>query len=349
MLAGRQAERQQGRKGRMWWKKKPDEPSEGQLSRRDFFRKFGGGAAEIMRQEDDPTRRPPPARSLPQRELGRTGVSVPILGMGTARLTRHIPDDAAAAALVHEAIDLGVTYLDTGSPEGAYDRSQIVLGEVMRRRRRQVFLATKIFEPDGSAGRRMLERSLEALQVDSVDLLHAHSLGHERMDPATLFGPNGVFRFLLQARQEGLCRFIGATSHQRPAILLRALQEYDLDVVMTPANPVDATTYGFERDVWPVARGKGAALVAMKVFGGPDEGGNTPARMPRQYQDLAFRYPLSLDGCALAVIGMLDRRELHENVQRARTFQPLTSEEWQRVWEIGAALAPSWGTHLGPV
>ena len=331
----------------MWWKKKPEEPSEGQLSRRDFFRMFGGGAAELMHPEDDPSRRPPPARTLPQRPLGSTGVSVPILGFGTARLTRHIGDEEAAAALVNEAIDLGVTYIDTGSPEGGYARSQAVLGEVMRRRRRQVFLAAKVLEPDGSAGRRMLERSLEELQVDSVDLLHAHSLGHAHMDAAVVFGPNGVFRFLLEARREGLCRFIGATSHQRPSILLRALREYDLDVIMTTANPGDAQTYGFERDVWPVAREKGTALVAMKVFGGPEVGVNTPALMPRQYQDLAFRYPLSLDGCALAVIGMLDRRELHENVQRARTFQPLTPAEWDRVREIGAGLAASWGAHLG--
>ena len=331
----------------MWWKKKPDEPSEGQLSRRDFFRRFGGGAADLMRSEDDPTRRPPPARTLPQRPLGRTGVSVPILGFGTARLARHIPDEEAAASLVNEAIDLGVTYLDTGSPEGGYGRSQAVLGEVMRHRRRQVFLATKVFEPDGTTGRRMLERSLEELQVDSVDLLYAHSLGHDHMDPTVVFGPNGVLRFLLEARREGLCRFIGATSHQRPSILLRALQEYDLDVVMTTTNLADAHTYTFERDTWPLAREKGTALVAMKVFGGPDEGVNTPARMPRQYQDLAFRYALSLDGCALAVVGMLDRRELHENVQRARTFQPLTPAEWERVREVGIGLAGSWGAHLG--
>ncbi|HEX9107965.1 MAG TPA: aldo/keto reductase [Longimicrobiales bacterium] len=331
----------------MWWKKKPDEPAEGQLSRRDFFRKFGGGAAELMRSEEDPTRRPPPARGLPQRPLGRTGVTVPILGMGTARLAGHIQDEGAAASLVNEAIDLGVSYLDTGSPEGGYGRSQAILGEVMRQRRRQVFLATKVFEPDGTAGRRMLERSLAELQVDSVDLLYAHSLGHDHMDPTTLFGPNGIFRFLLQARREGLCRFIGATSHQRPTVLARALQEYDLDVVMTAANLADVHTYAFERDIWPLAREKGTGLVAMKVFGGPEQGVHTPALMPRQYQDLAFRYALSLEGCTLAVIGMLDRRELHENVQRARTFQPLAPAEWERVREIGPGLAAQWGAHLG--
>ncbi len=332
-----------------WWRREPSQPPEPDaLSRRDFFRRFGGGAAEIVRPaEEPPTRRPPASPTLPQRPLGRSGAMVPVLGFGTARLGRT-HDEGAAAALLNEAIDLGVTYIDTGSEEGGYGAAQRIVGEVMRRRRSQVFLVTKIFEPDGSGGRRMLERALRELQTDRVELLHAHALGHEHMDPDTVFGPNGVFRMLLQARAEGLCRFVGATCHNRSARVLRALAEYDLDVIMVPANFVDARTYGFEARVWPAARQKGCGLVAMKVFGGPAEGVNTPALMPRQFQDLAFRYALSLDGCASAVIGMLDRRELHENVLRARTFQPLTADERMRLEEVGPDLAVRWGEHLGP-
>ncbi|HEX9109220.1 MAG TPA: aldo/keto reductase [Longimicrobiales bacterium] len=332
-----------------WWKRGEDKPEdESALSRRDFFRKFGGGAAEILRPAgDDPTRRPPPSPMLPHRLLGRTGVTVPILGFGTARLTKQIPDESAAAALLGEAVDLGVTLIDTGSPEGGYDRSQIVVGEVLRQRRRQVFVATKIFEPDGALGWQMLERALRELQVQEVDLLYAHSLGHDYMDPEKALGRGGVLAMLRQARYEGLCRFIGATCHNRSERLVQALSEHELDVIMTPANLADVHTYGFERSVWPLARQKGCGLLAMKVFAGPDEGGHTIARMPRQYHDLAYRYALSLEGCASAVIGMLNRRDLHENVQRARTFQPLGKEDWERVGQIGAELARKWGQHLG--
>ena len=333
-----------------WWRRGPDKPEPDSLSRRDFFKRFGAPAVEIIRPSgDDPTRRPPPSPTLPHRPLGRTGVTVPILGFGTARLTRQIQDDSVAASLLGEAIDLGVTLIDTGSAEGGYARAQTVVGEVVKRRRRQVFLATKVFEPDGTAGWRMLERALRELQTESVDLLYAHSLGHEHMDPEVVFGPNGVLRMLFQARHEGLCRFVGATCHNRSSRLLDALRDYDLDVVMTAVNLADVHTYGFEEQVWPLARQKGCGLLAMKVFGGPAEDGHTPARMPRQFQDLAYRYALSLEGCASAVIGMLDRRELHENVQRARTFQPLTKEEWERVREVGPELAAKWGPHLGEV
>ncbi len=331
-----------------WWRRDPPKPAEPEsLSRRDFFRRFGGGAADNIRPaEEPPTRRPPASPTLPQRPLGRTGLMLPILGFGTARLGRT-REPESAAALLHEAIELGVTFIDTGSEKGGYGAAQRIVGEVMRQRRSQVFLSTKIFEPDGSAGRRMLERALEELQTDHVELLHAHSLGHAHMDPAVVFGPNGVFRMLLQARAEGLCRFIGATCHNQSARVLRALAEYDLDAVMMPANFVDAHTYGFEGHVWPVAREKGCGLIAMKVFAGPAEGVDTPALMPRQFQDLAYRYALSLDGCASAVVGMLDRRELHENVLRARTFQPLAGHERARVDEVAPALAATWGQHLG--
>lgn len=333
-----------------WWKREPEQPPEPEkLSRRDFLRKFGGGAAELVKPAgEDPTRRPPPSPTLPQRPLGQTGVMVPILGMGTARLTKAL-DDASAFTLITEAIDLGVTFLDTGSEAGGYGRAQVILGEVMRLRRGQVFLATKIFEPDAATGRVMLERALSELQTGQVDLLYAHALGHDHMDPKVALGPDGVFRMLQDAKREGLCRFIGATCHNRAARLLDALGEYELDVIMTAVNLADVHTYGFEKQAWSLARQQGAGLVAMKVFGGPAQGVNNPAYMPRQFQDLAFRYALSLEGCASAVVGMLDRRELHENVLRARTFQPLTQEEWARVWEIGPGLAEKWGAHLGEV
>ena len=85
-----------------WWRRKPEQPEPDSLSRRDFFKKFSGGAVEIIRPGgEDPTRRPPPPPVLPQRPLGRTGATVPILGFGTARLTQQIADDDVAASLLN--------------------------------------------------------------------------------------------------------------------------------------------------------------------------------------------------------------------------------------------------------
>lgn len=327
------------------------------LDRRGFFRRALGrvpvpgkelaeAAASI--KPGTPRRAPPPRRELPMRVLGRTGVRVPILGFGTASLGRAVRD-ADAIALLNEALDLGVTYMDTATADGGYGRAHLQVGEVARTRRREIFLTTKVLEADGDAAWRQLERSLMELQVDQVDLLFAHSIGHDRVDPAIAFGPNGVLRMVLEARRQGLARWTGVTCHNRLGRLVRAIEEYPLDVIMTAANPVDVHTYGFERNAWPMARERDMGLVAMKVYGGIRGNGPTPAMMPRELQPLAFRYALSLEGCATAVVGMVDRRELHENVNRARAFQPLADEEVRHLDEVGPGLAREWGPHLGAV
>lgn len=333
----------------MFRKKPPALPDDSAVSRRGFFRAFGG-LAGIARDEgsEEGRRAPPPALALPQRVLGRTGVPVPILGFGTASLGRSASDEAAYA-LLSEALDLGVRLIDTASPEGGYGRAHLQVAQVLRRRRSEVILTTKVFEPDAAAGRRMLERSLEELGTDQVDVLYVHSLGHDRMDPAVVFGADGVMRMAMEAKREGLARFVGVTAHSRPARVVRALREYDVDVLMTAANFFDVHTYDFEGSIWPVAREKGVGLIAMKVFGGTMEGRPTPALLPRHWHERAFRYALSLEGCAAAVIGMVDRRELHENVQRVRAFTPLGAPELESLAQDGRRFAEDWGAHLGPV
>lgn len=334
----------------MFRKKPPVTPEGSGLSRRGFFRAFGG-LAGLAREEgasEEGRRAPPPTWALPQRVLGRTGLAVPILGFGAAPLGRSASDEAAYA-LLSEALDLGVRLIDTASPEGGYGRAHRQVSQVLRRRRSEVILTTTVSEPDAAAGRRMLERSLGELGTDYVDVLFVDSLGHDRMDPAVVFGPDGVMQMAMAAKAEGLARFVGVSAHCRPGPVLRALREFDIDVLMTAANFVDAYTYDFEGSVWPVAREKGVGLLAMKVFGGTMEGRATPALLPRHWHDRAFRYALSLEGCAAAVIGMVDRRELHENVQRARAFTPLDAAELERLADDGRRFAEDWGAHLGAV
>jgi aryl-alcohol dehydrogenase-like predicted oxidoreductase len=169
---------------------------EDSISRRNFLRTtFGGalaaglagtGAAEEV---------------LPRRVLGKTGVPVPILAMGTAPAGNHAAD-GDAIALYNEAIDLGVNYMDTAPDFAGYGRAQIQLGHVLKERRQEVFLVTKTFTPDGDEARRLLERNLKELQTDHADLVYVHSLGDDRMDPSQALGPNGTLRGLLKAREE---------------------------------------------------------------------------------------------------------------------------------------------------
>ena len=287
-------------------------------------------------------------RGVPRRQLGNTGEVVPIIGLGTASLGKGVADDEAAKIL-NRAVDLGVNYIDTAPAIGGYGRAQLQIGRSLRDRRDEIFLVTKLFEPSGDAARKLLEQNLTELRTDKVDLLHVHSLGDDKMDPVTVFGENGVYRMAMRAKEEGLARFVGVTGHSRPQRFVNAIADYDFDVVMNAVNFVDVHTYNFEATVWPFAQRRGVALVAMKVFGGIKGNGHTPALLPPAYHDQAFRYALSLEGCATAVIGMSTMQELEENVRRARGFKPLTTAEHDDLHAAGRIMAARWKDHLGPV
>jgi predicted aldo/keto reductase-like oxidoreductase len=316
-----------------------------ELGRREFFsRLFSKGAQAVSEPPHIPSLS---SLTFPKRQLGRTGEWVPILGFGTASLGRGVADDVAAQLLNH-AVDLGINYIDTAAEVGGYGRAQKQIGRALGARRNEIFLVSKLFEPDGDAARRLLESNLAELRTDHVDLLYVHSLGHDKMDPDVVFAKNGVFETVLRAKEEGLTRFVGVTGHNRPERLMRALADYDLDVLMTAVNFVDVHTYGFERRIWPFARRRGLGLVAMKVYGGV-KGQHTPALLDEEHHEMALRYALSIEGCASAVIGMVSKDELEENVRRARAFSPLTEGERAALLATGETLAAEWGPHFGPV
>ncbi len=316
------------------------------VSRRSFLRVLGAGAAVgLASRVSGATFGTRLVGELPQRVLGKTGERVPVLGFGTAGLGRRLSDDDAVR-LLNEAIDLGVTYMDTAPALGGYGRAQLQIGEALGDRRPQVFLATKCYEPDGDAAMRLLESNLRELQTDYADLVQAHSLGADKMAPEVVFGPSGVLRALQRFKEEGLARYVGVSGHNRPDRFVRALEECDLDVMMTAVNFADVNTYDFEGRVWPVARSKNVGLVAIKVFGGAGRGG---ARMPGDYRDRALRYVWSLEGCATAVVGMVSSAELRENIERAEAFEPLSDGEQAALVEPGLRLAREWGPHFGAV
>src|ERR1017187_9715543 len=116
-----------------------------------------------------------PPNKLPQRRLGRTGLTVPILGFGSgSRFLMYQNEDKAIEAL-NRAIDLGITYLDTAHEYGN-GLSEERIGRVMATRRKEVTLATKIKARTADAARSQIELSLKRLRTDHLDVLHIHDL-----------------------------------------------------------------------------------------------------------------------------------------------------------------------------
>lgn len=318
------------------------------LNRRDFVRAGAAGAAVLLGAAL-PAHADGGDGKLPHRTLGKTGVRVPILGMGTVALGA-LGDEKEAVALLHKAIDLGVTYIDTAPPRTSiaaftgYAKAQHYIHAALRERRKEVFLATKCLETDGDRALLQLGRNLQELGVDQVDLAYTHSIGHALYDLETLVGDRGPMAALERAKKDGFTRFVGVTGHNRPEKFAQVVARRDIDAMMNACNVVDRHTYSFETVVWPLARKKGVGLIAMKVMGGSIV--TRPCKMPEELRQASFRFALGVEGVATAVVGMGSVKELEQNVEWARTFKPLTAEESAELKKQTVALAKKWGPHL---
>jgi hypothetical protein len=315
------------------------------LSRRDFVRAGAAGAAVLLGNVL-PTRGEEKAK-LPQRVLGKTGVKVPILGLGTVSVG-SLADEKKAVALINRAIDLGVTYIDTAPPRTSiaaftgYNKAHSYLSAVLRERRKEVFIVTKCLETDGALALERLKKNLQELGIEQADLVYTHSIGHAVYDLDALVGDKGPMAALEKAKKDGLTRFVGITGHNRPEKFAQVIAKRDIDVMMNAVNIVDRHTYAFEDVVWPAARKKDIGLVAMKVYGG----GITACKMPEDLRQASFRFAQSIRGVVLAVIGMASEKELEQNVEWAKTYKPMTAEEAAELKTKTVALAKAWGAHL---
>lgn len=295
------------------------------ISRRGFLKVVGAGS--IVRPVFGA-----PAK-LPRRALGKTGVEVSSLAFGAGSRFLMYEDEEVALGVLNEAIDLGITYIDTAQGYGN-GKSEERVGKVMSTRRKEVFLATKLQVRKADEALRAIEVSLKRLQVDQLDLVHIHALEGDA-DLAQIEAPDGILNALYRARDEGMTRFIGITCHAAPATLKTALERHDFNCTQMALNAARARidddgfravkmpVGGFEEVALPVANKKGLGVIAMKVFG------------QEQLLDYAapeqlLRYSLSLP-VAAAVAGMPKREHLLQNVEIARNFKPLSKEEQAKI------------------
>ncbi len=316
-----------------------------ETTRRGFLQAAGAGTAMAVAAGSASLQAAEPSSPLPTRPLGKTGVEVPILGVGTAPAGHRSRKEAAA--FFSYCLDVGANYLDTAPRLGGYGIAQEALGDVLKTRRKEAFVVTKCWEPDGEKALQLLKSNLRELQTDRADLVYAHSIGSDKMDPKQVLGRAGVMQALLKAQQDGLTRFIGISGHNRPRRFLEVLKHFELQVVMNAVSYVSRHIYNFEETVWPEAHRRGVALVAMKVYGGGVKPGGGRIKSPDLLD--AFRYAQSLPNISTVVIGAHGQKELDENLRFARTYTPLSEQAMAQLLSRGERLADSWGNLYGPV
>lgn len=169
---------------------------------------------------------------LPTAEFGRTGHQSTRVIFGAAALgamTQAQADVTLAVVTEH-----GLNHIDTAA---SYGDAEIRLAPWLATNRASVFLATKTEERHGTEARAELERSLDRMGVDHVDLIQLHNLVEpDQWDMA--FAPGGAVDALTQARDEGLTKHIGVTGHglRIARMHLRSLERFDFDSVLLPIN-----------------------------------------------------------------------------------------------------------------
>lgn len=256
--------------------------------------------------------------SLPKRTLGKTGAEVTMLGLGGEGVLRTHGYDREAYAMINRALDLGITYCESAR---AYDGSELYYGKALKERRKEIFLTSKSHARSKEGALAHLHDTLRNMNTDHLDLWQIHDV-RAPADIAKIFSPGGALEAFVEAKQQGLTRFIGVTGHHAPEIILECIERFPFDTVLMPVNPGEPSHHSFLASVLPRANELEMGVVGMKVYFR-----GLAKRLPEhQGMEPYFRFALS-QPVSTIVIGCDDLDQLEENVSLARSFEPMSEEE----------------------
>jgi aryl-alcohol dehydrogenase-like predicted oxidoreductase len=249
---------------------------------------------------------------IQEHPFGRTGHNSTRTIFGAAALKAATPEQAERA--LELVLRYGINHIDVAA---SYGDAELRIAPWFPEHRSRFFLATKTMERKRDTAKREIHKSLERLGVDRVDLIQLHSLG----DPIqwdTALSPGGAIEACIEAREEGLVRFIGVTGHgtQVPAMHLRSLERFDFDSVLLPYSYImmQDPHYAASFDALSVVcRDRNVAMqtikaVARRPWWGKERTHNTwyePLDDQRDI-DASVHYVFARPGIFLNTVGDLD-------------------------------------------
>jgi predicted aldo/keto reductase-like oxidoreductase len=282
---------------------------------------------------------PATAGAMPTRNLGRTGHRPGIFSLGGQAAIEQPNNEAVAVPIIERALDLGVNYVDTAAMYGGKERwSQRYVGQVMKRRRSQVYLASKTHDRTRDGSLELLEESLKLLNTDHLDAWQLHHIDSKE-DVEQIFAKGGALEALIHAREQKMVRYLGVTGHSDPEVLMECLRRFDFDQILMALNAADAHHRSFTEHLLPMAVDKQMGIIGMKIPArgrilsswhpekSHDSGWNQPAPKPGVLaMKEALYFTLSLP-VSTVIIGCDSIAQLEENVQLARDFTPLSQSQ----------------------
>lgn len=269
---------------------------------------------------------------MQKRNLGKTGYSVSIFSLGGESTLERLDRAAEAEKIINRALDLGVNYIDT-APAYGMGGSESNIGRVMLKRRKEVFLATKTGDRTYDGTMRQVEKSLDRLKTDYLDLYQLHDM-QTKEDLKRVLAKDGAIKALEQLKSEKVILNMGITGHKDPALLVKAIKEYSFDCLLFCLNAGDPHYRSFKQELLPEAFRQNLGIIAMKV--------TAVGRIFRKEgitkMEQAFGYTLTYP-VSTAIIGISTMAELEENVRIAKDFKPFSEEERAQLEELTAPYA----------
>ncbi len=318
-------------------------------NRREFLQRLAVLGGAVAFGTAGPEQDSSPSVPLPKRILGRTGINIPVLGLGLGPLGIADFPPEELRAVVEAAIE------DWGGPvlvdvQWDYGKAETNLAPLLNKRRSDIFIVTKTARQEQAQVVASIEESLERLGIETADAVLLNNVG--LFDLERLFKPGGALAGLQEARKRGLIRYLGVSGHMLTRAFIRTLESAEFDLAMFVVNFVDYHTYNFEGKVIPVARKHNAGIVAMKVLGGSAAGyerRDQRAKLADSDLEPAVHYALGVPDVCTAVIGCKNIEQVRLAGQAARRFRPMSRERHQELMKHGEQLAKEWGQHLGEV
>jgi aryl-alcohol dehydrogenase-like predicted oxidoreductase len=276
--------------------------------------------------------------------FGRTGHESTRLLFGAAAIGNVSQEEAdQTLELIREH---GINHIDTAA---SYGDAELRLGPLMETHRDEFFLATKTGERTRAKASNEIQRSLERLRTDHVDLIQLHNLVDED-EWRTAFSAGGVLEAVVEAKQDGLVRFIGVTGHGVTVARqhLRSLQEYPFDSVLLPYNfPMsrNARYVADFEELVAVCVDRGVALQTIKAITRGPWGDHEPTAntwyeplTDQDAIDTAVAWVLGRDGVFLNTVG--DIHLLPKVIDAAERFTQRPNDEQMRKLEAAFGLEP---------
>ncbi len=276
--------------------------------------------------------------------FGRTGHESTRILFGAAAIGNVSQEEAdQTMELIREH---GINHIDTAA---SYGDAELRLGPWMETHRDEFFLATKTGERTRAEAYAEIGRSLERLRTDRLDLIQLHNLVDED-EWQTAFSSGGVLEAVVQAREEGLVRFIGVTGHgvTVAAQHLRSLGEYPFDSVLLPYNFPMSRNASYIADfeaLIAVCAERGVAVQTIKAITRGPWGDHKPTAntwyeplTDQDAIDIAVSWVLGRDGIFLNTVGDIDI--LPKVIDAAERFTQRPSDEQMGELEAAFGLEP---------